>query len=290
MKKVLPVMLFTGFVLQATSLCWSQHAVISRDTVEIYDLPGIAANPVAVLSKGDTVRVIGQRGNWIKIVYQNQSRAWMPIDIEKPEYRGETTGDELEPGKDITSDANQGIVHGQQVFAAAPVPDRIIADPEPEQPVTEPTPRAPDFGPRSPGRFGYSFSAGLMESDFAYSWRFVFHTTPKLTMNGMFKHVLGEAADSYIMLTSFNWFFSRQAKTLPYFTAGMGVITTVPERSIDLDSVSHMMLNYGIGIRQYVHKSISLTFGVSQNTVFVESQTNHFREFSFGFLVGRFWN
>ena len=215
----------------------------------------------------------------------------MPINIRKPEAAPERApGRQGIPATAAATEVKQ--TSGEVKLASAASPDRLDfgTKPEAEQEEQEILPPTPEFGQQEPGRFGYSFGAGLLESDFAYQWRFVFHTTDKFTMEGAFKHILGEAADSYMMTSNFSYFFGRTAKTLPYLTAGMGVITTVPERSIDLDSVSHMMLNYGIGVRQYLHRSISLTLGISQNTVFVETETKHFREVAFGLLVGRFWN
>ena len=281
-------MMFAGLILPINTMCWSQQAVISQDTVEIYDLPMFDQNPAAVLSKGDTVRVIGQRGSWVKIAFHENTRGWMPINIRKPAVT--ETALPNTPSGDSASDITERKPDKGIQLASAASPDRLEFEPEPDSMSAEVLPPTPEFGQTEPGRFGYSFGVGLLESDFAYQWRFVYHTTPKFTMEGSFKHVLGEAADSYLLATNFSYYFGRQAKTLPYLTAGMGVITTVPERSIDLDSVSHMMLNYGLGIRQYMHKSISLTLGFSQNTVFVETQTRHFREVSFGFLVGRFWH
>ena len=151
--------------------------------------------------------------------------------------------------------------------------------------------RHPQFGPRAHRRFGYSFGMGLLEMDFTYNWKFIFHTTQRLALVGSFKHTLGNAADSYFILANLSYLLKENnSRFMPFVTAGMGVINTVPKRSIGTDGVSNMTINYGIGARKYFRKNLSFLFNVTQYTAFVGKGINNFREFTIGLLVGKFWD
>ncbi len=139
-------------------------------------------------------------------------------------------------------------------------------------------------------RFGYSFGMGIMESNFTYNWRFIFHTSKKMAFEGSFKHVLGDAADSYFITANWSYLLKTDTKLIPYITGGMGVINTVPQRSVGIDEVSHMAINYGIGARYFFKKNISFVISANQNSVVVRNGFLHFKEFSIGLLVGNLWD
>jgi hypothetical protein len=285
MKKVVFAMVFLGLILPMRSQCQAQQAVISLPSVDIYALPNADEAPVAILSRGDKIRVIGQRGNWVKIAYGQTDRGWMLISIDKP--AGIKAGIPRQE-EDVPEMTGHPTSESSPRYASTKNPDRLVNDVPPEEAVVpQPTPK---FGQATAGRFGYSFGTGLAESDFAYNWKFIFHTTPRLAMEGSVKHILGEAADSYLIMTNFSYLILARGHTLPYLTAGVGVINTVPERSVAYDGVSHMHLNYGAGVRKSIRESLSLTFSIAQFSVFVEDGVQHFREFTVGLLVGRFGN
>lgn len=137
-------------------------------------------------------------------------------------------------------------------------------------------------------RFGFSFGMGMMESNFTYSWKFIFHTSTKLALEGSFKHVLGETADSYFITANWSYLLKTGVKLLPYITGGMGVINTVPQRSVGNDEVSHMAVNYGIGARYLFRKNMSIIISAHQYSVVVRDGFIHFKELSVGLLVGNF--
>ena len=61
----------------------AQRAIIAIDGAEIYSLPWADGSPITVLSKGDTVNIIGKRGEWVKIRFANGKKGWMPIQRRK---------------------------------------------------------------------------------------------------------------------------------------------------------------------------------------------------------------
>lgn len=262
------------FIAGNVSKGLAQNAVISLNRVEVFSLPMADTNPVMVLTKGDTVRIIGQRGDWVKIEYAKDRKGWMKLQVK----RNSASNGKATTGRAKKAQAKfskNGQAHNGRVK-----PDVIKKRP-PDRPV---------FNEEEYGRFGYSFGVGLLESDFSYSWQFVFHTTPRLALEGSFKHVLGDAADSYFLAVNWSYLLKEKSKFLPFVTGGMGVINTVPDRSIGSDGVSHMAVNVGFGARKHFKNNTAFTFGISQHTIFVGKSMRHFREFKVGFLVGKFWD
>ncbi|RMF69298.1 MAG: hypothetical protein D6743_02045 [Calditrichaeota bacterium] len=253
---------------------FAQQAVIVMDGVKLYSLPMVEDSPVAVLARGDTVRVIGQRGGWVKVEFAEGQKGWMRLQV--PRKRA--------PHHSRSKRQNNGLAGNGVAKTKAPVgsarPDRIRKKPKPR----------PDLSDGSYRRFGYSFGMGFVESDFSYNWKFVFQSTRRLALEGSFKHVLGSAADSYFIMANWTYLLDEKKELLPYLTAGLGVINTVPDRSIDADAVSNMAINYGIGVRKHFKRNMSFTLTATQFTAFVGKGTKNFREFRFGFLVGKFWD
>ncbi len=140
------------------------------------------------------------------------------------------------------------------------------------------------------GTLGFSFGMGLMESDYTYNWQFIYQLTPKLAMEGTFKHVLGEAADSYFLTTGFSYLLVKNNSYQGYLNAGMGVINTIPQRSIDTNEISHMTINYGVGFRKNIRKNMALVLNANRYSVFLRNEFAHFKEFTVGLLVGNFWD
>ncbi len=232
----------------------AQRAVIAVDGAEIYSLPWADGSPITVLSKGDTVNIIGKRGEWVKILFANGKKGWMQIQRRK--QHPPTNGTHKTNGKAPDLVKKKRPIPGDEVYR----------------------------------RFGYSFGMGFIATDYTYSWKFVFHSTPKLALEGSFKHVLGKAADSYFIMSNLSYMLKETGKTRPYVTAGMGVINTVPDRSIGSDTVSNMAINYGVGARKYLTEKLSLIFTASQFSIFVGKNISNFREYTLGILVGKFWD
>ncbi len=140
------------------------------------------------------------------------------------------------------------------------------------------------------GTFGFSFGMGLMESDFTYNWQYVYQLTSVLAMEGSFKHVLGETADSYFLTAGFSYLLVKSKSIQSFINAGMGVINTIPQRSIDTNEISHMTINYGVGIRKNIRTNMALVLSANQYSVFLRNGFTHFTEYTLGLLVGNFWD
>lgn len=266
--------------LQITN-AYAQRAIIALDGVKIYSLPMEDDLPTATLAQGDTVRVIGQRGDWVKIAFQDGLKGWMKLHVEK---KAATNGKSHKISnqrieKNGTAESTNGFHHEETNGNSEEPPDRVQKPPD--------KPQVKDTIYR---RFGYSFGMGVIELDYTYNWKFVFHSTTRFALEGSFRHVLGDAADSYFIMANFAYLLKDKGKLMPYITAGMGVINTVPARSVGLDGVSNMAVNVGVGARKFVNEKLSLVFNANQYTTFVGKGASHFREFTVGLLVGKFWD
>jgi hypothetical protein len=270
-----------GGIWADVSEAWAQRAIIAFDGVKIYSLPLEDDLPSATLAKGDTVRVVGQRGEWVKIAFGEGLKGWMKLQVGRDVA---TSGKSQKASKrhveaNSTSLASNGVGHEATNGHDAEAPDIV--------PKSADSPKLKDGIYR---RFGYSFGMGVIELDYTYNWKFVFHSSPRFALEGSFRHVLGDAADSYFIMANFSYLLKDRGKFLPYATVGMGVINTVPARSVGLDGVSNMAINVGIGARKYINEKLSLTLSASNYTAFVGKSVTHFREFTAGILVGKFWD
>ncbi|HEX9654859.1 MAG TPA: hypothetical protein VGA99_14220, partial [bacterium] len=223
----------------------------------------------------------GQRGEWVKIAYGDGLKGWMRLQVEKP----------VAANGQSDKSARQRTQKNSQAVASNGFHE-LASNGHSEEPADslQQLPDKPQIKDTVYRRFGYSFGMGVIELDYTYNWKFVFHSTPRLALEGSFRHVLGDAADSYFIMANFSYLLKDKGKFLPYLTGGMGVINTVPARSVGLDGVSNMAINAGIGARKYLKKNLSLIFNANQYTAFVGKGLAHYREFTAGILVGKFWD
>ncbi|NIR51627.1 SH3 domain-containing protein [candidate division KSB1 bacterium] len=249
-----------------TNKAFAQRAVIALNGVKIYSLPMVEDPPIATLTKDDTVRVIGQRGGWVKIGFANDKKGWMQLQVNRNRgHGGEVDGLPNQAGEN-------GGTNGKN-------PDRF----------DKPSRTGKRFNDTLYRRFGYSFGMGLVELDYTYTWKFMFHSKPRLALEGSFKHVLGKAADSYFIMANLSYLLKERERLLPYITGGLGVINTVPDRSISSNTVSHMAINYGVGARKLINERLSVVFTATQYTAFGKG-ISQFHEITVGLLVGNFWD
>ncbi len=269
-------MLLTLLLILAGKEAQAQRAIIAFDGVEIYSLPMLEEIPLAVLSQGDTVRVLGQRGEWVKVEFDQDKKGWMEVQVRRRVATAQERGVRI---------ARDGEVR-PRAFSTGPGSGSEV-NPSSDMVRSAPTAIA---GKHAYRRFGYTFGLGMLASDFTYNWKFIFHQTPRLAMEGSFKHAIGQAASSYLMMVNATYLLQQDPGFLPFVTGGVGVINTVPERSIAESSVSHMALNYGVGGRKHLRNKLSLLLSATQYTVFLGDGMSHFREFTVGVLVGQFWD
>ncbi len=270
-------LLFSAGTLVTTHGALAQHARIAKDGVKVYALPAKEQPVVQVLAKGDTIRVLGQRNNWVKVQARGGKKGWLLLPESTATAKETTSRRSNAPGQQ-NRDAS---VNGTSLPQNRPEAADLIQN---RNTLLQKN--------RHYRRFGYTFGIGMLETDFTYNWKFIFHQTPRLALEGSFKHALGNAASSYLMMANLSYLLSRSQGRdfLPFVTGGLGVINTVPERSVDSRGVSHMALNYGLGARKRLSRRMSLLANISQYTVFVGKGINNFREVTVGLLVGTFWD
>jgi len=146
----------------------AQRAVIAVDGAEIYSLPWADGSPLTMLSKGDTVNVIGKRGEWVKILFADGRKGWMQIQIRKQQRRtygkAKTNGQAIPASKRL---GKNGSAKNGTHKTNGKVPDLV------RKKLSVP-------GDEVYRRFGYAFGMGFIATDYTYSWKFVFHSTPRL--------------------------------------------------------------------------------------------------------------
>jgi opacity protein-like surface antigen len=263
--------LFFALITLEAGQAFGQKAVIALDGVKIYTLPMVEDSPVSTLSKDDTVYVLGRRGGWIKVACQDGVKGWMQLQVRKKRDSAKKKGRTRLAHNGASFNGSNG---------SEMKPDRVAS----------PAASEPRFDEGIYRRFGYSFGMGLVQLDYTYNWKFVFHSTPRLALEGSFKHVLGSSADSYFIMANLAYLLKDGSQTLPYVTGGIGIINTVPDRSIDTDSVSNMAINYGLGARRHINEKLSLVIAATQYTTFVGKNIRQFNEITAGLLVGKFWD
>ncbi len=291
LKHVLLLVILPFTIWSGESKLFAQNALIALDGVRIFSLPMVDESPVAILSKGDTVRVIGQRGEWVKVEMTSGKKGWMLLQVQRAETtskRPEVTpwsGTNGRSAPDIDDQNGLGMLpvsRNGDHLAARNATNDLAPDVDTMKSRTGSTAQEKSL-------FGYAFGMGLLEGDFIYDWKFVYYTKPGLAMVGSFKHALGEAADSYFIMVNWDYHLKENGSFLPYLSAGMGVINTVPERSIELGGVSNMTINYGFGALKRLRKNMTLRINASVYTVFIGKGAHHFKELAIGFMVGEFW-
>jgi hypothetical protein len=258
----------------------AQRALIAVDGVKVYALPMEDIQASAALAKGDTVRVIGQRGEWVKIAFHDGQKGWMKLHVEKSAAangKSQPSSNQAAP-KSSAPEASNGF-HNKLTNGHSEAQPDSLRNP----------PQQPRSRTKTHSRFGYSFGLGAIELEFTYNWKFVFHSTPRLALEGSFRHALGDAADSYFIAANFLYLFKEKGRLRPYFAGGVGAINTAPARSVGSDGGSNLAVNVGVGARRLLKENLSLVVNVSQYTAFVDNGVDHYREFSAGILVGRFW-
>ena len=289
-KSIWPLAVLGLIALTAGTAHAKKRAVISFDGVEIYSSPSVDDSPLTVLFKGDSVDVLNQRGDWVKVEFAKDRQGWMQLQLKGPD-RGPENG--------VQSPAHAGLTdvmpRPKSISARLDLQKADFRRPEPEAVAVSDIDVAPVPEPEPPqstiyGRFGYAFSMGIVQADYTYNWRFLYHSTPGFALGGSFKHILGNTSDSYLMMASAVYVIDQGPWISPYLNFSVGVITTDPKRDITLGTVSHMAGGYGFGIRKRFRRNISFTFDFQQFTALVSPGTYTFRELTFGLLVGRFWD
>lgn len=272
----------------------AQRAIIRLDNVPIYASHEQEDPPIALLSKGEVIQVIGQRGDWIKIEFAKGRRGWMLVQARQGK-EGLESPISVNPRRSVRDKGPIAATDGPAKTVYRAEGGDISYEPD-WGPYLHPDPEAdvlPAYGELQEGQkstFAYSFGAGLIEAGFAYEWRFLHHTTDRLALVGSIKHALGEAADSYLLASNWEYLLKKNASVMPYVTVGAGVIVTSIPRDTEIGSISNMMLNYGLGLRKKFMANTTLVLAGSMYSIFAGSKVTLWKSMTVGLMVGKFWD
>jgi opacity protein-like surface antigen len=85
------------------------------------------------------------------------------------------------------------------------------------------------------------------------------------------KQVIGKLANLYPLSINAILNLSTRSRLIPYGTAGIGLLLTVPTATIGDETVSSMAINFGAGARYYFTKSFGIRTEVKQYITNVKS-------------------
>jgi len=268
MKKKFSLILL---LLALSSVALAQTAVIRSGSLKVYELPDTGSNIVTKLSAGDTVRVIEQQGNWAKLQLPGKSMGWLPLTrsiatvlTKKPrQSQGAVAPQPSLPSAtdSITNTEDAGRCDALQSRRATPAADLNL---------------------------GISFTLGAVGENFAYSGRFLYRSLPSFYLEGSFQHVPGDVAASLLLHSNllYDFSLSREAGWNGWLTAGIGVISTSPTKTVGAKSVSNMEINYGIGVRRYLKHRTYLRADLRRFSVLLDNGTKNYVEFALGIIIG----
>jgi len=258
----------------------AREVVIKIPRVEVYSLPTAGGSPVAQLKRGDKVRLIGRRGDWVKVEFNSGKKGWVQVKSGQKK---------ASPARVEKKNMQTGA--GKKSLASGTLKNSVLsAEQSPENALAGGGEASFGYGalPKL-GDLGYSFGMGFVGSGFVYDLRFIHQTTRRLAMVGSFRHALGEAADSYFITVNWDYLLKTKGEWLPFLTTGFGVVNTTTANDIVQGNLSNMVVNSGIGVRKKLGRRTSLIINASFSSVFVGKGVRHWKGVTAGFMVGDFW-
>jgi len=274
-KQIFPIFARTRAVLPA--LLWlllfnnaaiAQRLVLKDAATPIAEQPSPKSRVIAVLAKGDTVRVLKINNPWVQVAFRGKQKGWMFVGRSTASTKTNTPATTAETA---AKSAN-----------AAPVEEiRSV-----EQTTASQSPVAP--APIADG--GVSFHLGAFSGQFTYVGKFYYRTLPALYLEGTFQYVAGDIASFYLMYGNAKYVRPIGQRLEGSLTAGVGVINSVPVRAAGVKSVSNMAFNYGIGVQRYLKNSNWLRLDIREYTVIRQKGLANFFEFTVGIAIGIRWS
>lgn len=249
-----PARLFFFLLLALSSVAYAQRIVLKEAATPIAERPASESRVIAVLTKGDTVRVLKINNPWMQVAFRGKQKGWMYV------------------GRNASA-------------TAAKSPAETAKTPEPAPTMTPP----PTFAPNHDG--GISFHLGSFSRQFTYVGKFYYRTMPRLYVEGTFQYVAGNIASNYLMHGNAKYVRPLGRRLEGTVTAGVGVINSVPVRAAGVNSVSNMAFNYGIGVQRYLKNNNWLRIDMREYTVLRNKQgLANFFEFTAGIAIGINWS
>jgi len=265
-RAVLPALLW---LLLLNNVAIAQRLVLKDAATPIAEQPSPKSRVIAVLVKGDTVRVLKINSPWVQVAFRGKQKGWM--------YVGRSAASTNTKTPAPTPETTAKPANAAPVEAVQPVEQNATSNP----PVT--------LAPITDG--GVSFHLGSFSRQFTYVGKFYYRTMPRLYVEGTFQYVAGNVASNYLMYGNAKYVRSLGRRLEGTVTAGVGVINTVPVRAAGVKSVSNMAFNYGIGVQHYLKNSNWLRVDIREYTAIRNKRgLANFFEFTVGIAIGIRWS
>jgi hypothetical protein len=260
---ILPTLVW---LLSLNGVAVAQRLVLKDASTPIAEQPSPKSRVIAVLSKGDTVRVLKTNNPWVQVAFRGKQKGWM--------YVGRSA---------VATSAKPNLE-----TSAKPANAALAEEIKPiEQTATNAPPVA--LPPITDG--GISFHLGSFSQQFTYVGKFYYRTLPRLYVEGTFQYVAGDLASFYLMYGNAKYMRPIGRRLEGTVTAGVGVINTVPVRAAGVKSVSNMAFNYGIGVQRYLKNSNWLRADLREYTAIRNRRgLANFFEFTVGIAIGIRWS
>lgn len=253
-----------------SSVATAQRLVLKDAATPIAERPSSQSRVIAVLVKGDTVRILKITSPWAQVAFRGKQKGWM--------YVGRNTAATAAKSPATTSSAT--------ATKPATVPPVEEVKPLEQSPTTSPP---AVLAPNNDG--GISFHLGSFSQQFTYVGKFYYRTLPRLYVEGTFQYVAGNVASNYLMYGNAKYVRPLSRRIDGTMTAGVGVINSVPVRAAGVKSVSNMAFNYGVGVQRYLKNGNWLRADIREYTVIRNKQgLANFFEFTVGIAIGIRWS
>lgn len=253
-----PARLFFFLLLASSSVVTAQRIILKEAATPIAERPAPESRVIAVLTKGDTIRVLKINNPWMQVAFRGKQKGWIYV------------------GRSTSAAAKS---------PAATSPAEAAQTPELAPPMTPPA----TFVPNHDG--GISFHLGSFSRQFTYVGKFYYRTMPRLYVEGTFQYVAGNIASNYLMHGNAKYVRPLGRRLEGTATVGVGVINSVPVRAAGVNSVSNMAFNYGIGVQRYLKNNNWLRVDMREYTVLRNKQgLANFFEFIAGIAIGISWS
>ncbi|MDZ7404061.1 MAG: hypothetical protein ONB41_08160 [candidate division KSB1 bacterium] len=239
----------------------AQRMVLKDAATPIAEKPSPQSRIIAVLAKGDSVRILKRSDAWLHVAFRRKKKGWM--------FVGRSAVLNNMPAATPNTSA-------QPTNAAAV--DKV-------KPLEQMPPSNP---PATDG--GLSFHLGTFSRQFTYVGKFYYRTRPALDVEGTFQYVAGNIASFYLMHGNAKYVRPIGRSFDGTLTAGAGVINTVPVRAAGGKSVSNMAINYGLGVQRHLNNRNWLRLDLRGYTALRNKQgLANFFEFTVGVAIGISW-
>jgi len=262
-------LIFFLWLIIFSGLASAQRIVLKDSSTPIAEQPSPKSRVIAVLARGDTVRVLKLNGAWAQVAFRGKKKGWMFIG------RGPASTNANAPAA-LTPSASA------KPNNAAPV--------EEIKPVEQTAGDAPVATTPPVADGGVSFHLGAFGGQFTYAGKFYYRTLPAIYIEGTFQYVAGNLASFYLMHGNAKYVRPLGRDLDGTLTGGVGVINTVPVRAAGGKSVSNMAFNYGVGAQRYLKNSNWLRADLRQYIAIRKQGLAHFFEFTVGIAIGIRWS